>query len=251
MIYVEDTDSQKRLRDAGWDGGLGDTGSDYLYVVDSNVGWSKADRNIQRRIRYEVDLSKGPVARATLTLDYINHSGPGSAGCEPQWLNRGTNYGQLKNACYWDFWRVYIPKGSRHLAHTPLALPQYSVSAEIDEGLPGEDTFGVSSSYNRNVMSGLFALGAGEQTQFNMVYDLAPEVVSRSAGKIEYELLVQKQPGSRGSEMSLELVVPEGYRLSSSSISPAFTDNSRIGFDFRIDQDTIFTTVLTLNDESR
>ena len=100
-------------------------------------------------------------------------------------------------------------------------------------------------------MSGLFALGAGEQTQFNMIYDQAPDVVSRSAGKIEYELLVQKQPGSRGSEMSLELVVPEGYRLSSSSISPAFTDDSRIGFDFRIDQDTIFTAALTLNDESR
>ncbi len=251
MIYVEDTDSQKRLRNAGWDGGLGDTGSDYLYVVDSNVGWSKADRNIQRRIRYEVDLSKGPGARATLTLDYINHSGPGSAGCEPQWLNRGTNYSQLKNACYWDFWRVYTPMGSRHLGHTPLELPQYSVSTEIGEGLPGEDTFGVSSSYNRSVMSGLFALGAGEQTQFNMIYDLASEAVSRSAGKIEYELLVQKQPGSRGSEMSLELIVPKGYQLSSSSISPAFTDDSRIGFDFRVDQDTIFTAVLTLNDESR
>ena len=251
MIYVEDADAQEMLRNAGWDGGLGGGGTDYLYVVDSNVGWSKADRNIQRRVRYEVDLSKGPGARATLTLGYSNHSGPGSVGCEPQWLNRGTNYTQLKNACYWDFWRVYTPQGSRALGNTPLELPLYSVSAEIDEGLPGEDTFGVSSSYNRNVLSGLFALEAGEQIQFSMVYDLPPDAVTRSGNKIEYELLVQKQPGSRGTDMTLELVLPTGYRLATSSIPPAFANGSRIGFDFRVERDTIFSAVLTSNDESR
>ncbi len=251
LIYAEEANAQEMLRSAGWDGGLGGAGTDYLYVVDSNVGWSKADRNIQRRARYEVDLRKGPGARATLTLGYSNHSGPGSVGCEPQWLNRGTNYTQLKNACYWDFWRVYTPQGSRALGNTPLELPLYSVSAEIDEGIAGEDTFGVSSSYNRNVLSGLFALGAGEQIQFNMVYDLPAEAVRRSGDDIEYELLVQKQPGSRGSDVTLELVLPTGYRLTKSSIPPAFADESRIGFDFRVEQDTIFSAVLTSNDESR
>jgi hypothetical protein len=251
MVYAVDADLQEMLKGAGWDGGLGGEGTDHLYVVDSNVGWSKSDRNIQRGIRYEVDLRKGPGARATLTLGYSNHSGPGSLGCEPQWLNRGTNYTQLKNACYWDFWRVYTPQGSRVLGNTPLELPLYSVSAEIGLGLPGEDTFGVSSSYNRNVLSGLFALGAGEQIQFNMVYDLPSDVVTRSGGNIEYELLVQKQPGSRGSDMTLELVLPSGHRLATSSIPPVFVDDSRIGFDFRVEQDTIFSAVLTSNDESR
>ena len=251
LVYAEDADAQEMLRSAGWDGGLGGGGTDYLYVVDSNVGWSKADRNIQRRARYEVDLRKGPGARATLTLGYSNHSGPGSPGCEPQWLNRGTNYTQLKNACYWDFWRVYTPQGSRALGNTPLELPLYSVSAEIEEGLPGEDTFGVSSRYNRNVLSGLFALEAGEQIQFSMVYDLPAEAVTRNGDSIEYGLLVQKQPGSRGSDMTLELVLPTGYLLATSSIPPAFADESRIGFDFRVEQDTIFSAVLTSNNESR
>ena len=250
MVYTEDDQLQEQLMTAGWDGGLGGRGTDYLYVVDSNVGWSKADRNIQRRLRYQIDLRKEPGARASLTLDYTNHSGPGSPGCEPQWLNRGTNYTQLKNACYWDFWRVYTPLGSRVLSNTPLELPLYSVSAEIDEGLPGEDTFNISSSYNRNVMSGLFALGAGEQTQFTMVYDLPSDVVSRSGDQIEYELLVQKQPGNRGSEMTLELVLPTGYRLVSSSIPPTFSEDHRIGFHFRIQQDMVFSAVLNSNDES-
>jgi hypothetical protein len=251
LIYAEDAEAQDGLRSAGWDGGLGRREKDYLYVVDSNVGWSKADRNIQRGARYEVDLRKGPGARASLTLSYVNHSGPGSPGCEPQWLNRGTNYTQLKNACYWDFWRVYTPQGSRPLGNTPLALPLHSVSAEIDVGRAGVDTFGVSSSYNRNVLSGLFALGAGEQIQFSMVYDLPSDVVVRSGNDIEYELLVQKQPGSRGIDMTLEFVIPTGYRLATSSIPPAFSDDSRIGFDFRVEQDTIFSAVLTSNDESR
>jgi hypothetical protein len=84
-----------------------------------------------------------------------------------------------------------------------------------------------------------------------MVYDLPPDAVTRSGNDIEYELLVQKQPGSRGSDMTLELVLPEGYRLAASSIPPAFADDSRIGFDFRVEQDTIFSAVLTSNDESR
>ena len=140
LVFFDDQDLQSVMAEFGWDGRVSQDSTDYLYVVDSNVGWSKVDRNIQRDISYFVDLSRAPQPRATLTLGYQNHSGPGSSGCEPQWLNRGTNYDQLKNACYWNFLRVYLPLGARLLTSTPLPLPAYSVAVEIGRGVPGQNT---------------------------------------------------------------------------------------------------------------
>ena len=249
LLYMEDADVQDFIEESGWGGQMRHEGADYLYVVDSNVGWSKADRNIERSIKYEIDLRGESGARVNLTLAYNNHSGPGSPGCEPQWLNRGTNYTQLKNACYWDFWRVYTPHGTRLLGNTRLSLPRYSVSVEIGQGQPGEDTVKVSSSYNRTVLSGLFALGASQTTEFSVVYDLPPEVVRRDGDKIEYELLVQKQPGSRRRAMTVDFILPPGYRLLSSSVAPAFNGGSRIGFQLTGEQDTVLGAIFTRSDD--
>ena len=135
LMFFEDPGLQRLASEFGWDGSVRRDSMDYLYVVDSSVGWSKVDRNIERDVSYVVDLRRGPRPRINLTLGYNNHSGPDSAGCEPQWLNRGTNYSRLKNACYWNFLRVYMPQGARLLTSTALPLHDYSVSVEI--GGPG------------------------------------------------------------------------------------------------------------------
>jgi hypothetical protein len=245
LVYMEDPDTQSLLEEHGWAGSLRDGAADYLYIVDSNVGWSKADRNIERRVSYQVDLRKEAGPRIKLILAYNNHGGPGSPGCEPQWLNRGTDYSQLKNACYWDYWRAYVPLGARLLSNTPLPLPEYSVSAEIGLGRPGEDTVRLTSSFRRSVLSGLFALGAGRANEVQLVYDLPPEVVTREGDQIRYELLIQKQPGVRRRDVSVELLFPDGYRLTSSSLTPSATLNSTVEFTFPIESDTILTTVFS------
>ena len=119
LVFFDDQSLQSVMGSLGWDGRVRQDSMDYLYVVDSNVGWSKVDRNVERDISYVVDLTRGPQPRVNLTLGYVNHSGPGSPGCEPQWLNRGNDYSQLKNACYWNYFRVYIPK-------EPLNNPSYA-----------------------------------------------------------------------------------------------------------------------------
>ena len=238
LVFFDDPDLQSVMRDFSWDGGIAAESMDYLYVIDSNVGWSKVDRNIERAVRYQVDLSRGARPRVSLTLAYNNHSGPGSPGCEPQWLNRGNDYGQLKNACYWNLTRVYLPQGSRMLSSSPLPLPAYSVSAEIGYRSPGEDTGRVSSSHNKTVFSGLTTLEA------NLVYDLPESAVRREGDRLIYELLVQKQPGVRQRSVEVDLELPEGYRLTSSSTSPVYTGDSRVGFAFALTQDTLLRVEL-------
>ena len=245
LLHVDDPDVQPVIAGLGWDGSLRNDASDYLFVVDSNVGWSKADRNIERTVDYAVDLSRGVGPRIALSLGYNNHSGPGSVGCEPQWLNRGSNYGDLKNACYWNYWRVYVPQGAKLLSSTRLPLPEHSVAVEIGRGLPDEDTLRVSSSYNRAVLSGLFPLAAGDGQKVTLVYDLPPEIIVRDDDDMHYRLVVQKQPGSRGRKVAVEFKLPEGYRLGSSSLEPASNGGSKVGFLLNENRDTVLSAVFT------
>ena len=206
LIFFDHADPQFIVSQFGWDGRVRQDSLDYLYVMDSNLGWSKVDRNIEWDISYYIDLSRGSQPRAHLTLGYANHSGPGASGCVPQWLLRDTNYDQQKNACYWNFMRVYIPQGSRILTSTPLPLPEYSVSVEIGRGVAGQKTGSISSSHNRLVFSGFAPLEAGKRKEITLAYDLPSDVVRREGDTLTYELLLQKQPGVRERNVSIELV---------------------------------------------
>ena len=239
LVFFDDQSLQSVVGNLGWDGRVRQDSLDYLYVVDSNVGWSKVDRNIQRDISYVVDLTRGPKPRVNLTLGYVNHSGPGSPGCEPQWLNRGNDYSQLKNACYWNYFRVYIPNGSRLLSETPLPLAEHSVAVEIGRGVPGQDTGTISSSHNKILFSGLTQLGAGDRGEVDLVYDLPASVVQHNGDSLNYELLIQKQPGVRQRVVTVEFIPPKGYHLASSDVAPVEVGASRVGFRFLLTRDTL------------
>ena len=218
VLYFDDLDAQSAVEALGWAGEVKQTEGDYLYVVDSNVGWSKVDRNIERNVTYSVDLSREERPRARLTVEYVNHSGPGSAPCEPQWQNRGTDYNQLVNACYWNFIRVYIPNGSRMLSQTSLPLPELSVSAEIGVGTPGQETGALSSSHDKVIFSGLATVPALESREVELVYDLPADTVVSDGDDLIYTLTIQKQPGVKQRKLSLELVPPDGHSVASSSM---------------------------------
>ena len=57
LVYFNDPDAQAALEAGGWDGAMHPGDGDYLYLVDSNVGFNKVDSVIQRSLAYQVDLS--------------------------------------------------------------------------------------------------------------------------------------------------------------------------------------------------
>ncbi len=250
LLHMNDPDTQSIIDSNGWGGRIVRDSKDYLYVVDSNVGWSKSDRSVERRISYRVDLRRSAGPRISLNLEYNNHSGPGSPGCFPQWRHRGTDYSELKNACLWNYWRVYVPQGAKLRSNTPLPLPELSVAAEIGKGLGGEDTVEVSSSYGKAVFSGLLALGAGEQRDIELVYDLPSDVLRRQGDVIEYELAIQKQPGVRQRVVEVEFILPSSHRLTSSSIKPVSNTGSRVTFLTALEEDIKLSAVFTRDESS-
>ena len=236
-ISASDPYLQKIISAKGWGGEVKSTTGDYLFVIDSNIGWSKSDRNIERETYYEVDLSKNP-PRANLKLKYFNHSGSGSVQCNPQWINRGTNYNQLKNACYWNYWRVYTPNNVDILSHTKAPVKEYSVAAQVGFEYSGDDSFRIQSLYGYNVFSGVSDTEAGESESINLIYDLPKEILRIKENTIEYSLLIQKQSGVRKRPTKLKIILPNNHQFISSNQIYSINNKNHVFMDFQITKDT-------------
>ncbi|MBC7234021.1 MAG: DUF4012 domain-containing protein [Chloroflexi bacterium] len=112
LLHLRDPAAAQVLADMSWDGALRSWDGDYWLVVDANLGFRKVNPNIQQSIEYQVDGSAG-VPRATLIIHYLNQSA-GTAECIAGSRYDNT-YEEMMQGCYWDYVRVYVPRGSRLL----------------------------------------------------------------------------------------------------------------------------------------
>lgn len=174
QVAVDDPGPARFLAERGWDGGLRPpVGSDFLAVVDSNVGFNKANAAVAQQIAYRVEPAAGGLA-ATLTLTYT-HTAP--AGSEPicdRAPRYGDSYDALVHRCYWDYLRVYAPGGSELLAA---------------EGL--NRTTAEAGERGATVFAGDFSLQPGDQHVVTLRYRLPAAVPADP-----YRLTVRKQAGT-------------------------------------------------------
>ena len=187
----------------GWWAASGD--SDYLYLVNSNVGFNQVDSVIKRSLVYRVDLSdlKQPVGKLSLTYQ---HTGSISQTCKQE-ISYGTGtYQDMQQRCYLDFWRVYVPGGSVLLSSDAQPVPG-------DVLLSGQAWSGQVESMPGESGSAVFAdivVPTGQTSIFNLFYSL-PSTIIHSAGTnlLEYSIRVQVQPGLDGLPFQLEIKLPD------------------------------------------
>jgi len=181
QVAVDDPALAKMLADRGWDGGLRPpAGSDFLAVVDSNVGFNKTNAAVQQRIAYRVEPADGGLA-ATLTLTYTHTAPRGSEEICDRTSRYGDSYDALIRRCYWDYLRVYTPGGSELLAAEGLN----HAAAE-----PGER--------GTTVLTGDFSLKPGAQLVVTLRYRLPADLPASP-----YRLSVRKQAGTGALPLSI------------------------------------------------
>jgi hypothetical protein len=139
-----------------WDGKVAyDWGSDYLMMVDANMGAFKTDYYMQRSITYRIDLDQEkPVV--DLNILYKNTA----------------PYGDWRTSDYHSYVRVYVPQGANLLEREMVSYPNIQEEK-------GKTYFGF-----------IVHVLIGRETDARLKYELPADF-----DKNNYRLLIQKQSG--------------------------------------------------------
>ena len=167
------------LAGLGWDGGLHpDPSRDFLALVDTNMGYNKADAVVERALTYQLEWPAGPgtPAVATATVTYQHALTTPAADCDPR-PHYGTNYDAMMARCYFNYVRLFVPTGSELLA--------------ID-GVDPASTVSQRGEQNTTLFGAYFILQPGETKNVVFHYRLPAFVQAQG-----YELLIQKQAGTQ------------------------------------------------------
>jgi len=220
FVYVPEAEV---LHQAGWDGALLDAPGDYLMVVDANLGFNKVNPYVTESLSYTVDLRDPSRPQATLIILH-RHNAPEtgdpetSVPClhEPRY---DLTYEQMMHRCYWDYVRIYVPRGSRLLEATPHPVPGSML-------LTGEDLTGevqvLPDEAGRTVFATFLVLAPGEWTETRFVYELPSGAVEPEGNTWRYTLRIQKQGGTSANEVQVALALPAEAKVV--SISPPPTE---------------------------
>jgi hypothetical protein len=235
LIFVQDTDTERALAQAGWDGSLKESAGDYLMVVDANVGFGKVDPLVSRRVDRRVTLNADGTASSELTLTYMHQGQREDIRCQPIVpYTTDITYETLMHRCYYDYLRIYAPSGSVLRAATPHPTPgEYLVRGE-----PADGQAATSSEAGKTVFSQFFVVEYGQTLKTRFEYDL-PQVVQSKGRQHSYTLLIQKQAGVDTVPVSLTVILPPGADLLTATPPPQVVDGDTLTFGLQLETDVV------------
>lgn len=159
MLNFTDPELQSKIASVHWDGTVPrEWAGDYLMAVDANMGALKTDHYMQRKMKYDIDLTQ-PKPTVTLNIDYIHTA----------------ENGDWRTSDYHSYLRVYVPKGSTFVSS--YMVSRLATSEEFDKTYFG---------FKVDVL-------IGRQTNGVIKYELPESFSNMSIA--DYKLLIQKQSG--------------------------------------------------------
>jgi hypothetical protein len=179
-------------------------------VVDSNMGYSKANFHIQQAITYAVDLRNPEAPQAVLTIQHT-HQLPQPQPC-PHWQAYVSpeedaalsHYRWATDRCYWDYVRTFIPAGSQLLAVETQPVPAAWSSSHLDHGnvRMRMDATGLS------LLETFLIVPPGGQRETVFRYRLPATVLQPVAEGWHYRLRIQKQAGREAIPLVVAVQLP-------------------------------------------
>ncbi len=223
LVYVDQPEIASLLAEANLDGALRPTAGDYLYLVDSNVGYNKVDTIINRQLLYEVDLSDPANPTANITVSY-QHTGQQDVICKQEATYGKGTYADMQARCYWDYWRIYLPTGSRVI--TAAINPVSGAQLLSGKDWPGQVETNPGEA-NLTVLSGIMVLPTKSQQQTSIQISLPSTILQKGENQEEiFQLQVPKQPGLADLPVKVSIKLP-----ANSAIQPGNTDFQKESID--------------------
>ena len=237
QIYVDDPDVARVLDQIAWDGRLElPSKTDYLMVVDTNVGYNKVNPLVESAINYEVELHEDGTGTATLNLHYV-HKGQESAAPCAQIVPyvEGITYESLMNRCYWNYLRIYAPSGI-----SPIRFDEHPLEegmAPVTSAWTTWTTAELHTDEAGTVIANAFVLPQGESLTSRYEFSL-PVVVTGEESKT-YSLEVKKQAGLGPQQITIAVTVPPDSTVVRTSPS-AHVEGRRVTFEVELVTDSRF-----------
>ena len=191
---VADERLQADLTRLGADGRVRATLADYIMVVDSNVGWNKADRHVKRSLRYSATVD-GAIVHAEACVAYTNTATADIGECVHRSRYEDT-YEALSQQCDWNYVRILVPNAAQ-ITHVEGAVSAVDVARQ-----GGRPSFGT-----------LLVVPPWETREVCLGYDLPSTILRVEGSRHTYELFVQKQPGTTARQVEVHLQPPVGVEI--------------------------------------
>jgi hypothetical protein len=214
QVYLNDTQAQGSLQKLNLDGAVRPGSADYVILVDSNLGFSKMDLYVERKLAYHVDLSDPGKPLASLKVSYRlpqTGSEPCHQGINPAASSVDGGYYTVR--CYWDYWRLLLAPSTRLLNARFDPVP----SSYFDDGVGWKNAVEAGPGENgTQQLAGLLVLPPGGQTkEVTLDVQLPAAVIELSGNRLVYRLRIQKQAGIVALPLEISIKPPKGYQLAS------------------------------------
>jgi len=178
LLFFQDDQLQNLAKNLNWAGEVKETAGDYLLVVDANMAAFKTDAVMNKSVDYKVEQTPGGLI-AKLRINYAHNGGF-------DW----------RTTRYRTYTRVYVPDGSEFIQADGMSEDGVEIYKEL-----GKTSFGAFISVEPGKIGSLYL-------EYKLPADLA-----KSAEKGKYELYIQKQPGRKTEELTVDLKFQNELRL--------------------------------------
>lgn len=199
QIWMTDPAEQAFIEQMDWDGGIRAAhDSDYLYVVQQNVGGNKFDYFSESTTTMEVAID-GDDANVTTEARVRN----GVFLPQPRW-SAGDS---ARTGLHWPMMNVYVPLEAELTAATYEGDREPTPPNLIFE----TDTPTENVEKGKKVWSATFKIPPGQEAAMRLDYRV-PGVVRSREGRRVYRLIVQRQPKVSPEQLDVTLTLPDGAR---------------------------------------
>lgn len=180
QVWLVDPTAAALMAEMNWDGGLRPTkGADFVALVDTNMGYNKADAVLERALAHTVTWPDGPdaPALATTTVTYRHPINVVDESCSP-WTEYGgiDSYKGMIGRCYFGYVRLYVPGGSKL-----ISLDGVEVDSIVTQ----------AGERGTQIFAGYLSVKPGEEHTVTFTYALPPQITIDN-----YQLVVQRQSGA-------------------------------------------------------
>ena len=239
MLTFENAGASKIFSTNGWSASLLDireekseTLNDFLGISEANLGVNKANFFVTRRVHYEltIDKDRGVKSEAEIVIDNKSSKWPGGN--------------------YENYLRFILPLNANldkvridgKEIPTTSAITNPAIYEAKDFNPPEELEVENSIQHGKRVIGFITNIPQGKMRKISITYSL-PEITF-DEGRLNYNLLFYKQPGTEDTSITVRLNYPDNMRLIETE---GGVEKGRVIFSDFAKSDLIFTSSFARN----